>query len=232
MPTFPQLRFQLPEGTTQITLVRHGQTQPADPDNPFPLKDGHGDPLLTERGHAQAAAVGDRLADEPIDMICVSSLTRTHETAAPLAAKLGLEPVEIADLREIFLGDWEGGLFRQKAEEGHPAVLAMREKGDWGELPGAESNAELVARTTGAIADLHANHRGKHIVCFVHGGVVAAIVSYAVGATLWRFMGSDNGAIHRLGIHDERWMLRGYNDINHLVTAGVQTPAGPVDKLA
>lgn len=232
MATYPQLGFQFPPETTQITLVRHGQTQPADPDKPFPLKGGHGDPLLTELGQRQAIVVGDRLADEPIDMICVSSLTRTHETAAPLATQLGLEPAEVHDLREIFLGDWEGGLFRKMAEEGHPAVLAMREKGDWGELPGAESNAELVERTTGAIADLHVNHRGKHIVCFVHGGVIGAILSHAVGASVWRFMGSDNAAIHRLGVHDERWMLRGYNDVSHLLAAQAQTPTAPIAKLS
>ena len=63
-----------------------------------------------------------RLAPEPFDAIYVSTLRRTAQTAAPLVARTGMTPVVDADLREVFLGEWEGGLLRQKAADHDPAV--------------------------------------------------------------------------------------------------------------
>lgn len=229
MAVYPQLRFQEPAGSTFITLVRHGQTEPADPDNPFPLKDGHGDPSLTPLGYKQAAAAGGWLARESIDHIYVSSLIRTHQTAAPLVTALGMEPKIEPDLREVFLGDWEGGLFRKKAEEGHPAVEAFRQTGDWGNIPGAETNAELMARTSNAINAIHAAHTGEHVVCFVHGGVVAALFGYGAKTAMGHFGGTDNCGIHRLAIvGDDQWLLRSFNDVRHL--DGLRTPTSAVDQ--
>src|SRR3954469_6715251 len=103
-----QWRFRPPPGATEILLVRHGESQPAVAGQSFALKDGHGDPSLSPEGVVEAEAVGDRLSTERIDAIYVSSLRRTAETAAPLARRLGITPVVDADLREVFLGEWEG----------------------------------------------------------------------------------------------------------------------------
>ena len=59
----------------------------------FALVDGHGDPPLDPIGHQQAERVAERLAGEDIAAIYVTSLQRTVQTAAPLAARLGLEPI-------------------------------------------------------------------------------------------------------------------------------------------
>jgi len=227
---YPQLRFQEPEGSTFITLVRHGQTEPADPNNPFPLcDDGHGDPSLTPLGYKQAAAAGGALASESIDHIYVSSLIRTHQTAAPLVAATGIKPKVERDLREVFLGDWEGGLFRKKAEEGHPAVAAFRDSGDWGNIPGAETNDQLIGRTSAAINAIHQSHPGEHVVCFVHGGVVAALFAYGAKTAMTHFGGTDNCGIHRLAIVEEnRWLLRSFNDVRHL--DGLRTPTAVIEQ--
>ena len=50
---------------------------------------GQGDPELAIAGREQAERVGERLRHLPIDAIYVTNLTRTHETAAPLAGHLG-----------------------------------------------------------------------------------------------------------------------------------------------
>lgn len=217
MASQAQTSFAIPPGATQLTLVRHGQTQGLPDGGRFELKHGHGDPLLTELGHQQAAAVGERLHTEHIDKLFVTSLTRTHETAAPLAERLGVTPTEVHDLREVFLGDWEGGVFREKMHEfAHPSAIAFRETYEWGSVPGAETNAELTARCSEAIKQLHAEHADQHIVTVVHGGVVSALCAYATSSHMRGFAGSDNCAIHRLVITDDRWFLRSFNDTNHL----------------
>ena len=101
-------------------LVRHGQSEPYVPGRPFDLVGGQGDPALSDRGRAQAEVVDARLAGEEIEAIYVTTLVRTVQTAAPLARMTGLEPRVEGDLREVHLGEWEGGLFRQKVAEGDP----------------------------------------------------------------------------------------------------------------
>lgn len=212
-----QTSFAVPPGATRLTLVRHGQTQGLPEGELFPLKHGHGDPLLTELGHRQAAAVGARLHAEPIDQLYVTSLTRTHETAAPLVERVGMDPIEEHDLREVFLGDWEGGVFRKMLHElEHPGAIEFRKTYEWGSVPGAESNAELMARTSDAIKRIHERHADEHVVAFVHGGVVSALCAYATQSHMRGFAGSDNCAIHRLVVTEDRWFLRSFNDVNHL----------------
>ena len=108
-----QHRFTRASGaTTVLGAVRHGESEAEVPGKPFPLRDGHGDPALHPEGVRQAELLADRLQHERIDAIYVTTLRRTHQTAAPLAARLGLTPIEEPDLREVFLGEWEGGIFR------------------------------------------------------------------------------------------------------------------------
>lgn len=230
MATYPQTSFSAPAGSTRITLVRHGQTEAADIEKPFALKHGHGDPHLTDLGHRQAEAVADRLVNEAIDGLVVTSLTRTHQTAEPLAGRIGHRPVEEHDLREVFLGEWEGGLFRYMLADEHPAALEFRQTFEWGTIPGAESNAELTERTSTALARIHGQHAGRHIVCFVHGGVIASLCAHATGGRMVGFTGADNGSIHRLVLTDDRWYLRSFNDSTHL--DGVMTPQAIIDTPA
>src|SRR5947209_18494783 len=109
-----QLRFVRPPGAAELLLVRHGESAPFVAERPFALVDGHADPELAPEGRRQAELLADRLADESIDAIYVTTLQRTVQTAAPLAARLGIEPRVEANLREVHLGEWEGGLFRQR----------------------------------------------------------------------------------------------------------------------
>ena len=50
------------------------------------------DPALSEEGARNAAKLADLLADDPPAAIYVSTTRRARETAAPLAARLGLTP--------------------------------------------------------------------------------------------------------------------------------------------
>lgn len=229
---FPQLLFQPEPGACQVLLVRHGQSAPYVSGQPFPLRDGHGDPPLTELGRYQAELAAGRLAGEPIAALYVSSLVRTHQTAAPLAARLGLVPTEERDLREVNLGIGEGGHFRQMSAENHPAVVAMRANKEWGEIPGAETNAQLQARTVGAVERIAAAHPDEMVAVFCHGGVIAAIVGHAVGVGPFGFNGSRHTAISHLVVnrpgHADRWVLRSFNDAGHAGTLVTDHPV-PVD---
>jgi len=214
--SYPQTFLEAPPGACRIVLVRHGQSIPWVEGTQFPMKDGHGDPPLSPRGEWQAAQVGERLRTEPITAIYASSLQRTQQTAAPLAEHLGLDIQIEADLREVFLGEWDGGLFRQMSAEGHPAVTAMRTNREWGELPGAETTAELRARTSAAVLSIALRHPDEMVGVFCHGGVIDAILGHATDAAGFTFGGARNASITYLYVSADEWRIRSFNDAIHI----------------
>lgn len=211
-----QHRFVPPKGAADLMLIRHGETQAAVRGQDFPMVEGQGDPALHPEGERQAIAVGERLKTEPISAIYVTTMQRTHQTAAPLAGHLGLEPSVERDLREVFLGDWDGGEFRFRAAENDPAIVRARERHEWGELPGAETTAALQARVHQGLMRIATAHPDELVAVVVHGGVVGAALALATGSRGFAFSGAANGSISRLVVHGEQMIVRGFNDVSHL----------------
>lgn len=214
---YRQPRFRRPPGSTELFLVRHGESEPAVPGRSFDLVDGHGDPALASEGREQAARVADRLTDQGIEALYVSTLRRTVETAAPLAERLGLVPQVEPDLREVYLGEWEGGLFRQGVAENHPIAQELLAKERWDVIPGAEPHEAFVARVAAAARRIVAAHPGQRVAVFSHGGVIGQLMSQAVGGgRSFAFLGCDNGSISQLVAIGDRWVVRRFNDTAHL----------------
>jgi 2,3-bisphosphoglycerate-dependent phosphoglycerate mutase len=216
-PKYRQRSLPVPPGALDLLLIRHGQSQ-AYTGTPFPLAGGHGDPPLSALGIRQAERVGDRLADADLDAIYVTTLRRTAQTAAPLAARLGLVPAVEADLREVNLGAWEGGLYRKLVAENHPIARRMFAEERWDVIPGAESLISFDGRVRAAIGRLLAAHAGQHVAAFTHGGVIGQALALATGSRPFAFNGADNASISRVIVTHDRWFVRGYNDTAHLQT--------------
>lgn len=213
---YGQRPFQAPPGATEILLVRHGQSAAFKDGEPFDLVDGQGDPPLTTHGRWQAAQVGDRLRHVAIDAVYVTNLRRTVQTAEPLLDHLGREASVEPDLREVHLGEWEGGIFRKKVAERDPAFLEVERSQDWSAIPGAESFEQLQRRVVAAIDRIHRTHRGGRVVAVSHGGAIGAALSHATGSRPLAFAATDNASIAHLIVLDDRWILRRYNDTGHL----------------
>lgn len=156
-----------------------------------------------------------RLGGTDVDAIYVTTLRRTAETAAPLAHALSLEPSVEADLAEVRLGEWEGGLYRMKVTDRDPLALEMMARERWDVVPGAETNEEVTGRVTAAIERIAVSNRDRRVVVFAHGGTIGAVLAVATGSRPFAFVGSDNGAISEIVV-DPAWRLRGFNDRSHL----------------
>jgi probable phosphoglycerate mutase len=215
---FRQHRFVPPPGACEILLVRHGESAPHVEGTSFPLVDGHGDPALAPEGHAQAELLAERLiaSGEAIADIYVTSLQRTHQTAAPLAERLGIVPTVEPDLREVFLGEWEGGELRRKVIDGDPIAIALFETGRWDVIPGAEPDVDFRARVQHALERIAAAHPDQLVVVVVHGGVIGQALNIASRATGFGFTGADNASITHIVIAEGRWIVRCFNDTSHL----------------
>jgi probable phosphomutase (TIGR03848 family) len=163
---------------------------------------------LDDRGQAQAAALGSRLAQVPLAAVVSSPLDRCRETAAAIAlrqdrpeldpdpdpaangsarlARAQVPQVELDDrLGECKYGDWTGQPLRKlvhdplwKVVQAHPS--AVRFPG-----PGGESMLEMQQRAVTAVRDWN-DKLGKdatYLVCS-HGDVIKAILADALGMHL------------------------------------------------
>jgi probable phosphoglycerate mutase len=213
---YRQVSFTRPAGATEILLVRHGESRAATEAEPFPLVDGHGDPELHPNGHEQAKRVAARLRHERISAIYVTNLRRTSETAAPLCSVLGLTPLVEPDLREVHLGEWEGGLLRIKAHQNDPIYQRLHIEQRWDVIPGAESRETFHTRLIRGLSRIHERHRDALVVAVVHGGVIAHVLAHATGARPFAFSGANNGSISHIVMMGEQILVRGFNDSAHL----------------
>lgn len=221
---YRQHRFRRPAGACELLIVRHGESAPEREDRPFPKVDGHGDPELSPAGREQAIRVAERLEHEDVSTIYVTTLQRTAQTAAPLATRLGLEPRVEPDLREVFLGEWEG-TFRRNIAEGHPTAARVLAEGRWDLIPGAEPDDQFRARVRAAVTRIAATHPDECVVIVAHGGVIGSILAQAANTSnTFAFVGADNGSISHLVVTPDRWIIRCYNDTSHLGMAFSTAP--------
>jgi probable phosphoglycerate mutase len=216
--SFEQTPYELPPGATEIVMVRHGASSPPIEGIPNPLVGGHSNPALAEAGKAQAELMAAGLKDEPISAIFCSTLRRTAETAAPLAAATGLETVAISDLREVFLGDFEGGLFRIKTAEGDPIIGEVFAQEAWSAIPGAETFEHFGPRITAGVEEIvRQTGPDKAALAVLHGAVIGQLCRQATESRPFAFVHADNCSVSRLVVNpDGRWLLRSFNDISHL----------------
>lgn len=225
--TYPQYRFKLPEGATDVVLVRHGESAPMGPTG-FPVThEGQADPELSPYGREQAQALCRRLLDVGLEALYVSSLVRTQQTIAPFCEITGMVPAVDPDLREIRLGDWEGGEFRRRSNIRDPRMMELLAGGSWSLVPGGEGADVFAARVRSALERIHAAHPGQRVGVVCHGGVIGQVLSLATGANPLSFMGCDNTAISQVVLHGGHWIVRRFNDTEHLGPALTQTSPPP-----
>ena len=196
---------------TEVVLVRHARSADIVPGSP----ESH-DPPLHPEGVAQAEALAARLRPKRIDAVYVSTLIRTHQTAEPILAGRDLEPVVRVDLREVGLGEWEAGVFRQRAAEGGPEWQRVLETGRWDVIPGAESDADLRRRMVNAVDDIAAGHEGQSVVVVSHGGAINAFLAGVLGVARTQFTAVENTGVTIVRYGRGRRMILTINDTHHL----------------
>lgn len=178
----------------ELLFIRHAQ--------PEWERDGISltDPPLTALGRTQATRLAEHARSWPkLDTIFVSSLRRARETAEPLCAALGLEPVVVPWFQEIGLpASWEGAPADVVGE--WFVTSRNRPPAEWWEgVPGGESFHDFWARITthleaqlnelGATRPEPSEHPSLWNVSQVerryafvgHGGSNAAAISFLLG---------------------------------------------------
>jgi probable phosphoglycerate mutase len=140
---------------------------------------GQGDSALTPKGLQQAAAYGERLRRETLDLdslrfVC-SPLRRACHTAEIVAAGLGFpaDRIEIdARLAEIAFGQWEGLTF-EEVERDHREAFERRKADRWNlRVPGGECFGDIARRVQPWLREL--GERGT-VLAVSHGATSRVI---------------------------------------------------------
>jgi probable phosphoglycerate mutase len=210
-----QRPFTAPEGAHEVILVRHGAVDAPAPDG---LVGGRSDPPLNDRGREQADAVAARLADEAIAGLFVTPLRRTGETAGPLLRHHELEPVVLAELTEVYLGEWEGHGIASRGASADPEFLHVMREQRWDLIPGAEAGDVFAARVRAGLETVaDAAEDGAVAVAVTHSAVIAELCRQVTRSDPFAFLTCSNGSITRLvRMPDRRWTLVAFNDVAHV----------------
>ena len=150
-----------------ILLARHGET---DYNSPPPRVQGRTDVPLNDRGRRQARELARAAAAEKPRALWSSQLARARETAAIVAAEIGLEPRVDERLAESDRGSWEGRLLEEIEREDPELWAAWRRAGATFRFPGGESLSEHLERVSAAFDEIGAGPLPALVVC--HGGTI------------------------------------------------------------
>jgi len=154
----------------ELLLIRHALPVRRE------LTDGRADPELSADGAAQAAHLAEYLAAEHLDAVYASPLLRAQQTAAPVAARFGLDVVTAAGIAE-----WD-----QNSTEYVPVEeLKAADDPRWQELldgvwTSDEPEHEFRTRVLDTVEGIVDTHAGEKVAVVCHGGVINGYLAHVL----------------------------------------------------
>jgi glucosyl-3-phosphoglycerate phosphatase len=215
------------DAPTRLLLVRHGETDW----NAEGRWQGQGGVGLNALGARQAAATAAHLAAvaDDVALLARSDSQRVEESAAPIAARLGVPVVVDPRLREVDVGRWSGRT-RPEVEAAEPEAFAAYRRGERDvRVGGGETIAEVEARMVAALRDVAAAARGRTAVVVTHGWALRLAVAGLLGAdraAAEAMARAGNCSITELLVEGGAAELVGYAAAAHLEATPLAAPAG------
>ncbi|MEU4918130.1 bifunctional RNase H/acid phosphatase [Streptomyces parvus] len=201
-----------------LVLLRHGETA-LTPEKRFSGSGGT-DPELSAVGRGQAERAAEHFAALGMVQEIVSSpLRRCRETAAAVAARLGLDVRIDEGLRETDFGAWEGLTFGEVRERYGDDLTAWLASPDTAPTGGGESFAEVAERVAAARDRLVARYAGRTVLLVTHVTPIKTFVRLALGAppeALFRMELSAASVSTVAYYGDGNASVRLLNDTSHL----------------
>ena len=167
-PTIPVL---------DIYLVRHGET---DLESARQVA-RHTNIPLNKKGIEQARELKEKLQHITFNKIISSDLDRAHQTAQLIGANQK-EIITTTELREAFLGSWEGRPRNELSDREHNLIRARLAKEQFLNakiVDNIESYSEIYARVHSVIQSLiEKSNESKNSTVLVvsHGGIMRAVL--------------------------------------------------------
>ncbi|MEZ0578923.1 histidine phosphatase family protein [Nocardioides sp. MH1] len=199
------------EPERRLVLLRHGRTEW----NASQRIQGQLDPELDETGLAQARAVAPAIAALGPVVLLSSDLQRARQTTDQVVAVTGLTPTYDERLRECFLGERQG-LTHEEYAALDPAEYARFRAGDWDDIPGAETQAQVAERFTAVMKEAAAAiEPGQTALVVAHGAAIRTAMAAWLGWPIdWAqdFRALANcGWVELVERASGRWAIAAYN---------------------
>ena len=205
-------------GTTEILIIRHGQTAW----NKMKRYQGHSDIPLNEKGELQAIALAETLKQERLDAIISSDMQRALKTAESIAQWHGLPVVVDRDLRERCYGIFEG-MALEEIERDYPEHLARWQAADPDQIfpPGEREGESLRYFYHRALSALHRwaeTHSGQKIAVVAHFGIIESAYRAAHAIPLGERVRMPvlNTSINRFALGNGRIEMLAWGEAEHL----------------
>lgn len=210
---------------TDLYIIRHGEAYSNVA--PYVIEGPRTCRGLTERGFAQARALGERLATGEIaaDVLYASTIKRASQTAEFVSEALRL-PISWSDeLHELRPGEADG-MSLEQARERYTGFHTFFTQLHTPLSPGGESWGSFLLRVSTELERIIAANQGRKIVVVAHGGVVEISFLYMLGLgpqarsrlafhvrntsiTHWRHTDSGDRREWQLVCHNDHAHLRG-----------------------
>jgi probable phosphoglycerate mutase len=202
---------------TRIIAVRHGETDW----NVDARIQGQLDIGLNDKGRWQAQRAARALAEESLDAVYSSDLSRAHATAQAIASAQSSQVLPVhthTGLRERAFGKFEGQTYTAIAEQWPEEARLWRIRDPDFAPVGGESPVQVLARVARTVDDIASRHLGEQIVLVSHGGVMDMLYRLATQQSVNtpRTWDLGNAAINRLLWTPEGLTLVGWADTQHL----------------
>ncbi|HSN68593.1 MAG TPA: histidine phosphatase family protein [Thermoanaerobaculia bacterium] len=198
----------------RLIVIRHGETV----DNLRGVAQGWHDSELSPRGKAQVERIAERIRPLAPDALYCSTLPRAITTAGVIGRSLGLEAVQLEDLREMNCGDWEGLSFIE-VRQNDPELYRRWSSDPHEPCPGGESYSDVRARIARAVEAIRERTNGQPSTVAVvsHGTAIRLLATHLLGLPLEvaRHFAQDNAAVNVFEWRGGRWVLRTWNDVTH-----------------
>jgi 2,3-bisphosphoglycerate-dependent phosphoglycerate mutase len=195
----------------ELILIRHGLPLQVETTDGTPA-----DPPLSEVGHQQAQRMAKWLEGEHVDHLYSSPMQRAVQTAAPLAALKGLEPV----LRD--------GIAEYDRHADHYIPVEDLKKSDYDRWLRIMSGKivdinfpKFCVEVVTTLSEIIDSHRGKTVAVTCHGGVVNAWTAHVMGMEPRMFFNPNYTSISRyMGASSGERSIITLNEFTHLQGLG------------
>lgn len=173
---------------------------------------------LNEEGQAQAQALGQRLADVPLNALYASPLDRTIETAQAIIEHHPTLTLQLYEgIGEVRYGDWEGMKISTLARRKMWQVV--QEYPSRAYFPNGETMRGVQSRVVDALEALVVQHPGEIIAAVFHADLIKMAIAHYLGVHLDNFQRImiSPASVSTLHLGHSRPYVVTVNDIAHIL---------------
>ena len=187
----------------ELHIFRHGETNW----NAEGRAQSHMGSTLTQLGVKQASILEKKVKDYTYEKIYSSSSLRARQTSEIIWPSRHEEIIYLDELKEIYLGPWEGQLYSDIAKRDSESHNHFFKEPHLFLLEGAESFKDLTARAVKIVDEIYHENKGRLVALVGHGAFIKALLTKIEGkniSQIWHPPFMQNCAHSIINFYEEK----------------------------